>query len=209
VTRGRIDDATRYARAIERRWSRLWEQPVVLSPRDWSRIARWHALGIPLAIVEDAMQDEAERTRSRARPRRLASLAPLVEEAWAVVLAGRHDATPTEATHSPMPTAERWRACADREPAGSSVAELLCGLLDRLQAGESGESLDHELDRRLTLAVEPTLREQVLEEVTRKLEPFRKRMSAERLETTRERACVYRLRRRLDLPRLASEGAEA
>ena len=89
MTRSRIDDATRYARAIERRWSRLWEQPVVLSPRDWSRIARWHALGIPLEIVEDAMLAQVERARARSGAPRLSGLAPLVEQAWSVILEGR------------------------------------------------------------------------------------------------------------------------
>jgi hypothetical protein len=205
---GKSDDAIRYARAIERRWSGLLEQPVVLSPRDWARIARWHALGVPLEIVEEAMRTAVERSRRRAGSRRLSDLAPLVEESWTVILEGRRGRPPEAERAGTADPSDRWRRRLDEEGEGSRLAGLLANLLERLACGENGESLDQELDRRLIDSVEPRLRDRVLQEVSNELAPFRTRMSGECLEATRRRAAVDRLRRVLDLPRLASGTVE-
>jgi hypothetical protein len=196
-------DATRYARAIERRWADRLAQPVVLSPRDWSRIARWHALGIPLQIVDEAMDAAAARARSRSGRRRLSDLAPLVEEAWTVVLQGRRGCPPPSEPSLSNGPSSRWRHCMREQSPGSPLGRLLGELLDRLAAGDRRAALDDQLDSRLVEAVEPALRERAFEEIASRLEPFRSRMSQQRLEATRRRACVDHLRRLLDLPRLA------
>ena len=69
----------RYARSIERRWSDLVERPVILSPRDWSRISRWHSWGVPLDLIDETLRSAARpdceawprsrpQSRNRGRP---------------------------------------------------------------------------------------------------------------------------------------------
>ena len=202
-------NASRYARAIERRWSELVGKPVVLSPRDWTRIERWYAQGIPLEIVDDAMAAAIEREQAGQSPRRLAEVAPLVEEAWAVILDGRR-ASRHDVGRSPEEDPLRsWHRRKDREPVGSPLAVLLEELTRRFECGEDRHDLDAELDDRLFETVDSALRESVQREVDREVEPFRGRIQADRLDATRHRACVHRLRRRLDLPRLAITPTEA
>lgn len=199
----------RYARVIERRWSELQGKPIVLSPRDWARIERWYSLGIPLDIVAEAMAAATERDQTSKSPRRLAAVAPLVEEAWAVILDGRRA---TRCEVGPSPEADPlnlWCRRKEREPAGSRLAGLLEELTGRIEGGEDRRRLDEELDRRLVETVDPALRESVQLEVDSELEPFRERIPADRLDATRRRACVDRLRRLLDLPRLAITPTEA
>lgn len=201
--------AARYARAIERRWSELVGKPVVLSPRDWARIERWYAQGIPLEIVDEAMVAASEREQSGERPRRLAEVVPLVEEAWAVILDGRratrHDVGPSPG-EDPLSS---WYRRKDREPVGSPLAVLLEELTRRFECGEDRHRLDAELDSRLLETVDSALRQSVQREVDREVDPFRGRIPADRLDATRYRACVHRLRRRLELPRLAITPTEA
>jgi hypothetical protein len=201
--------ASRYARAIESRWSELLGRPVVFSPRDWSKVARWHALRIPLEIVEEAMGAALEQRRAREGARGIAELAPRIEEAWSVILDGRRS-PPRDPGASPAPEPWcRWRRRIEMEAVGSPLAKLLEELLGRLEGGEAGVALDEELDRRLAGSVASALRDRVFAEVTEETEPFRARMSADRLEATRRRASVDRLRRALDLPRLARGPGEA
>jgi len=201
--------AARYARVIERRWSELLGKPIVLSPRDWARIERWHSLGVPLEIVAEAMAATSERDKAGKRPRRLADVVPLVEEAWTVILDGRRART---GVVEPSPEADPlslWRRRKAREPSGSPLAALLDELTGRAECGEDRRELDEELDRRLVETVDPALRESVQREVAGELEPFQGRIPADRLDATRHRACVDRLRRKLDLPHLASAPTEA
>jgi hypothetical protein len=209
VSRPGSGKAARYARAIERRWSELVGKPVVLSPRDWATIERWYAQGVPLEIVDDAMAATSEREQTGKRPRRLAEVAPLVEEAWAVILDGRR-ATRDDVGPSPgEDPLGSWYRRKDREPVGSPLAVLLEELTRRFECGEDRHRLDAELDNRLLETVDSALRESVQREVDREVDPFRGRIPADRLDATRYHACVQRLRRRLDLPRLAIARSEA
>jgi hypothetical protein len=186
----------------------LLGRPVVLSPRDWSRVARWHALGIPLEIVEEAMDAALDKARSAEGARGIAELAPRVEAAWSVILDGRRSGACEGGIVATAEPTRCWRRRIETEPPGSPLSELLEALLGRLDRGEAEEALDDELDRRLPESVEPSLRDRVSAEVARETEPFRTRMSAGRLEATRHRATVDRLRRALDLPRLAGGPGE-
>jgi hypothetical protein len=180
---------------------------VVLSPRDWGIVSDWHARKIPLQIVEEAMEAAVERGRKRGRPPRagLSYLAHAVDDAWTCVASGRLEDGPGE-TRDPSPASAlaAWHRRIDAEPAGSALAELLAGLLRRLEGGESPEALDAELDRRLAETAESHLLRRVEQDLERDLEPHRGRISSERLEATRGRAMAQRLRLRLGLPRLAT-----
>ena len=203
------DRAARYARRIERRWSELVDKPVVLSPRDWTRIADWHERGIPLEIVEEAMIDAVERDRRKAGTRRLADLAPLVEEGWAAIVDGRRAASESGAEPQSTSDPEQlWGQRAEAEPRDSPLGRLLRELVARRAKGEEAAAVDRELDRLLPETVARSLRERAEEEISKELEPYRERMTPQRLESTRRRARSERLRRWLDLPRLADRGTD-
>jgi len=159
-----------YARSIERRWSELLESPVVLSPRDWSRIEDWRRRGIPLAIVVEAMVAAARPERPRRRSPRLSDVTALVEEAWSVLVEGRL-ASPDEAGPGldGLDPSGLWRRRMAAAPPDSPLARLLAELIARWEAGEEPERIDAELDRRLGAAVDPALDQRARREVADQL----------------------------------------
>lgn len=205
VARG---NAARYARAIERRWSALSDEAVVLSRRDWSRIEHWYAVGIPLGLIDEVIAEAAAPDQRPKRLRRLSDLAGRVEQAWAVVVEGRVATEGSTTAPSSFDPAVCWDRRIASEPAGSALAGLLAELLSRYRAGEGPSLVDDELDRRLDAAVDPLTEEAVEREVDRELAPYRGRLDAEQLAATRTKARLERLRRRLDLPRLAASGGD-
>jgi hypothetical protein len=197
-----------YARAVEKSFSALRGRPVILSPRDWSLVADWHARGIPLRLVLEVLGEvgEARKRRGADPPRSLAYLAPAVEEASAVFLSGRM-ADPDEppgAAEGPAGTTafSAWERSA-RQGAGTPLGAILRSLLERRREGEDTSVLDRELDAALPDAVETELRAEAEREALAALAPFRRRMPPEAWEATRRRAEADHLRRRLGLPRLA------
>jgi hypothetical protein len=83
-----VDEAAQhYFRSVEEHFVRLRGQPLLLSPEDVQRVARWHAQGIPLAAVIEGMGIHFDRiTRRGKAPRRAVTLAYLeddVIDAWA------------------------------------------------------------------------------------------------------------------------------
>jgi len=202
----RTTEASRFARTIERRWSELLGEAVVLSRRDWACIGAWHARGVPLGLVLELMQQACEQRRGRGRPPRLSSLHAAVEQTWSVVVEGRRRAPAVDEGQAAAGV-EAWRHALRDLPADAALAALLGDLLDRLERGEAPENLDAELDERLAVAVPPGESEAVEREVAAELAPYRSRIDAALLERTFRRAVAVRLRRRYDLPRLAQRGS--
>ena len=192
----------RYARTIERRWSDVVDRPVVLSPRDWSRISRWYLWGVPLDLIVETRRSATRPERGRA-PRSLAQLAPAIEEAWTVIVQGRIAEHPTELGSMPADPRAAWSSRILEEPPDSPLARTLTDLLARLDRGDDPDVLDGELDRRLPEIVPAELVDRVLAVLERELSEYRSRMSSDRLQATRRRACEKRLRHALNLPRLA------
>lgn len=200
--------ARRYARAVEQALSRLHGGPVVLSPADWDLVSGWQERGVPLATILEALASASLRGRGQGRrppARRLTYIAPAVEEAWKVIRAGRIAPIPgTGGQPVPLTGPNRdWVRAIDEASGASGLRSLLCGLLDRLHAGESPVVLDQELDRGLLRAAPTDLLSRVTAETDVDLEPYRSRMDASAFEATRSRAVTDRLRRALRLPRLA------
>ncbi len=192
----------RYARTIERRWSDLVHRPVILSPRDWSRISRWYSWGVPLELIEETLRSAARPQRGR-EARGLAELGPAIEEAWTVILQGRIAQQPAEPGSTPADPRAAWSSRILEEPSDSPLARTLTDLLARLDRGDDPDVLDGELDRRLPEIVPAELVDRVLAVLERELSEYRSRMSTDRLQATRTRACQKRLRHALNLPRLA------
>ena len=188
---------------MERRWSEYADKAVVLSRRDWGRVSGWHAVGIPLDVVWEVMQSAFRPGCRRNPPRGPGDLDPAVREAWSVVVQGRLVHEPQRPPTVVTDPVGAWRRRAAVEPSDSSLGRLLGALLDRLERGEEPAPLDAELDRRLADLVPEPMKTQVHDDLEGELEAFRSRMSPERFEATRRRASARRLRRLLDLPRLA------
>jgi hypothetical protein len=197
-----------YARAVERRWARLCDRAVILSERDWALIEDWHRRGIPVQIIQEAM-DAAEARRGKSRraprpPRGLAYVAPAVEEAWRTVLDGRiaKGGTPLPAGEPPPGGVQAWRRRLETEPGDSPLHRLLAALLEALDSGEAADAIDARLEREIVGAAPGPLRQRAEDEVGRELEPYVGRMTDDTLEATRRRAVARRLREWLALPGL-------
>ena len=191
-----------YARKIERRWSDLVQRPVVLSPRDWSRISRWYSWGVPLGLIDETLRSAARPERGP-QARSVAQLGPAIEESWAVIVQGRIAQHPVELDSIPDDPRIAWNRRILAQPPDSPLARTLTDLLARLDRGDDPDVLDRELDRRLPEIVPAELVNRVLAVLERELSEYRSRMSTDRLQSTRRRACQKRLRHALNLPRLA------
>jgi len=194
----------RYARSIERHWSDLVDRPVILSPRDWSRISRWYSWGVPLDLIDETLRRAAGPKRGGRELRGLADLAPAIEEAWGVILQGRLSRHPAGVGPIPDNPRAAWSRCILDQTPDSPLARTLTELLARQDRGEAPDQLDGELDRRLPEIVPAELVDRVLAALERELSEYRSRMSTDRFQATRRRACEKRLRHALKLPRLAS-----
>ncbi len=197
--------ARTYAREIEAAWTALLERPVVLGERDWALICDWHARGIPLALVRDAMQALGEKLRRRRRsPRNLGALVSMVEEAWQTVREGRLS---EEGIHAEGPAAledprQRWRRCAEARAVGDPLRVWIEELLERLETEGVPPACDSALAEGLLERLSAAEREALAVGVDAELAGFRDRMKPATWSATRERALVSAARRKLDLPRL-------
>jgi len=195
-----------YARAIEKRWSGMLDRPTVLSPREWSRVRDWFERGIPLDIVEDAIEEARQKARrGRGRPpRSLGYLATAIEEAWAVVQQGR--VPEPVAVDGPVPdeVPAAWQQVHDALPADSPLRRLLAELIEHLGQGADRLELDSRLDGELPDAVPRATRDEVERDVRQELAPFRGRMEPTVFDRTVAHALIDRLRRRFGLARLAA-----
>lgn len=198
----------RYVRAIERALGDRGDRPFVLSPRDYARARDWYARGIPLGLVLEALEERSPRGRGVPTGRRpgLAHVARAVEESWDAVRDGRVSRPGIEES-GPLPTVadalDRWRRARDAAADGSALRSLLDRCLGALERGDTAQSLDAALDAAIAGAASPDLVARVETEADHELQPFRRRMEPRVFEATRNRSVVDRLRRALDLPRLA------
>jgi len=197
-----------YARAVERLWSGLCGRAVILSPKDWSVVEEWHARGIPLQVVEEAIDAAAER-RKRGResppPRGLGYIAAAVEDGWMAVLEGRRQGpyagAPEEIDRAPGISS--WRERMGAEEQGGALHDLLAGLIEAFDGGEGAAGLDRRLEAALPDAAPEELLRVIATEVARELAPYRERMTPAVYEETLRRAIATRLRHRLQLDRLS------
>jgi hypothetical protein len=179
---------------------------VILSERDWALVEDWYRRGIPLQIIEEAIDAAASRRgRGEVRPPRgLAYVARAVEEAWRTLLDGRVGDCPDDrpANEAAPAGSTAWRRRLVAESENSLLRRLLATLLEALDSGMTAEEVDARLDREIADAVPSVLRSRVEDEVERELRPYAKRMKPETLAATRRRAVAQRLRASLGLPGL-------
>lgn len=199
--------STSFVRAVEARLESILQRPVVLSPKDWSTLALWHARGIPLPLILETLDEVAAKKRG-GHPRSLRYFVRAVEESWQAVVDGRairhrnadgRDSSGSESREAP------WTAAMRSGGLPPALAGLLGDLREDLARGVESTTVDEALDRALAAgAVAPDVHREARESAFEALREYRDRMPPDAWEKTLERAVVERLRRRLGLPRLRS-----
>jgi hypothetical protein len=208
-----------YFVAAEAAFIRRRGTPFLLSPRDFSLLREWRALGIPLEAVEQGIDDAFSRREERGATGRVNSLwycRDAVLSAWerrAEAAAGRGGTREQVASDSgPLLEAlERTLAgVASRRPdlhdpldaAQRSIARLLRSERDPASLEASLARLDKKLASALYASLPEAERDALDERVRRALEPARARMDEETAEKTMRALTRRAVREHLDLPRL-------
>jgi len=171
-----------YFARIEEHFGRRRGGPLVLSPKDWQLVEKWHAEGIPVAVVLRGINRAFDRFRhSGPRTDRINSLrycAQHVDEAWQEHREARasrrrpDDSAATDEAVAHLSAAagacRQAARAADDPDAGaalSRVADELDGLADRVREGEVGprlvdqaaRALEETLEARLAAAAHPAV----------------------------------------------------
>lgn len=201
-----------YFQAIEAVFVRLRGTPFLLSPADWRLAGAWHREGIPLAVVEEALEEVFTRRAERGEVGKVQSLrycAAAVEEAWRRHVELQSGGAP--AGGASVVVAERLAALARALPAEEAVTASRVRALE----GEA-EEVERQLaalDRELLLAAEkrlpPATREALEARVEQALAALRDRLPRPQLEAYRPRLRERELRRRAGLPLLSLFAPEA
>lgn len=197
--------ASSFARAVESRLESILKRPVVLSPRDWTTLAGWHARGIPLPLVLETLEEVATR-KGGTQARSLRYFVRAVEESWQAVLDGRairHPAGAGGKSSGGESADVPWNAAVRAGELPPAIERLLEELSEALAGGADRAKVDESLDRALADgSIAPDLHRAARQEALEALRDYRGRMPAAAWERTLARAVVERMRRTLGLPRL-------
>ncbi|MEM7049722.1 MAG: hypothetical protein AAF604_08685 [Acidobacteriota bacterium] len=202
-----------YFQAVEEVFVRLRGAPLLLSPKDWMVAREWHRRGIPLSVVENALEELFSRRRDRGARGRVQSLgycAPAVESAWEEIeelqAPGRRE------TASPSFDVElRLAALAAALPA--DLAAWRHRLLPLQGEAEIVEArlaeLDVELDAELLDALSASQRQEVEVQIAGSFESLAQRLPKGELEEARRRLTSRWIRRQRGVPVLSLFAPEA
>ncbi len=199
----------RYFRAIEDTFIRLRGAPLLLAPADFRLSQEWRAAGMPLDVVERALDDFFRQRAEREGAKPVSTLRMCrraVEGAWQrmVELAGpqRRDAAPA------LDVAAALAALAAAVPAtlpgGEALAARVAALAgdpERVEAALAG--LDQALLELADAALSGTQKEALDAELEQTLRTLASRLPAEEVEKARERLRRARLREIAELPLLS------
>jgi hypothetical protein len=187
---------------VERAWSALLGRPAVVSPREFEAIDGWRRRGVPLAVVLEVIGVFGKRRSGRA-PKALTALSRAVDEAFAVVAAGRAGPSLADARPLRSDALRAWKEVLDRYREGAPLQVLLTRLLSDAAKGVSAHDIDAMLDASLAGAMPDDMLAIATEGTERALHGFRRRMSEEEFRKTFARALADRLRATLGLPRVS------
>lgn len=216
---GRSDQE--YFQAIEATFLRLRGSPLLLSPKDWRTAQDWHRQGVPLDLVERALEEVFERRRERGDDRKISSLrycAPAVAAAWKRLreLTAPGDRAAAGAVPGGLDVASRLASLAaalpPALPAREGVAERIRGLaaLDDPRRVEEGlAALEEKVVAGLLASLSEEERAGYTEEADASLAPLEGRMTREGAARARERLVRQKVRRRARLPTLSLFAPEA
>lgn len=214
------DEATEFAyfRRIEDRFIELRGAPLFLSSSDYQVAKTWWQAGIPVDLVERALEEVFERRRERGTARRpvssLSYCAPAVEQAWAEVRELTAAGHRRSGSAPKLDTAARLHKLAAALPPELADRQRFADAVQALDG--SPEHIETELERlddELLQHVEAHLDEAEQTRLTETLESTLHRLGArldrEELERARERLRCQLLRQQLHLPVLSLFAPEA
>lgn len=216
---GRSDQE--YFQAVEAVFLRLRGSPLLLSPKDWRTAQAWHRQGIPLDVVERALEEVFERRRERGDDRKVSSLrycAPAVEAWWKRLreLTAPGDRTAVERGEPALELAPRLEALASALPEELSrrneVAERIRALAeedDPRRVEEALGALEADLLDALLADLPEDDRAALEGEAEASLASLADRMTREDARRTRDRLMRQKARRRAGLPTLSLFAPEA
>lgn len=201
-----------YFQAIEAVFVRLRGTPFLLSPADWRLASAWHREGVPLAVVEAALEEVFTRRAERGEVAKVQSLrycAAAVEEAWRRHIALQSGGAPEGAVS--VVVAERLESLARALPvAWAATAERVRALDgDAEEVERRLAALDRDLLRAAEKCLASESRVDLEERVEEALAALRDRLPASQLEAYRPRLRERELRRRAGLPLLSLFAPEA
>ncbi len=194
-----------YFRAIEERFITLRGAPLLLSPADYQVAREWWRNGVPLNIVEEALEELFSRQPER-KIQSLRYCASAVEAAWkraeTLEQAGRRTPQP------PMDLTGRLQRLAEALPTDLAGGDAIRReLLTQEGAPEEIEAQLAELDARLIALAEATLsadeREALEQRLLGALEPLAERLPESEVAAARRRLFEQALRRERKLPFLS------
>lgn len=204
-----------YFRAVEEIFISLRGAPLLLSPADWQVARRWHRQGVPLGLVESALEGLFARRRERGTRGRVQSLrycAPAVERAWEELV--ELQAPGERETAGALELAPRLTALASALPP-TLPGRAAAAARIRALSGEAAavEEALAELDRELLAAAGEALpaaeRAALAAEAASSLAPLAGRLPPEQAAAARQRLERRLLRRRIGLPLLSLFSPEA
>ena len=212
------EDRSYYA-AVEAAFIRRRGTPFLLSPRDFSLLKEWRALGVPLEAIEAGIDEAFSRREERSAVGKVNSLSycrDAVLEAWerrAETERGRGEASagePDVAAGLARLEAE-LAACRERRPDLAEALDAARAALGRLaRSGKSAEEAEASLarlDRRLARALHEALPEAERAALDRDVAALMSgalaRMDPVTAEKTTKALTRRSVRERLELPRLS------
>jgi len=178
-----------YVRTIAAALERVRGRSNVLSERDWDLANRWHDRGIPVGLVLEILEERRHRP-----PRSLAAVATRVEESWSAVESGqRSPGGATLPSTAPEP-GDSWRAALTAGGLPEGIAEVVRTALAELELGEDPREVGERLDDALAQAAPPEILREIAARVDGDLAPYRGRMPAAMMRSTRDKAIANALR---------------
>lgn len=202
----------RYFQAIEEVFVRLRGTPFLLSPADWRLASSWHDQGIPLEVVEGALEDVFTRRAERGDVGKVQSLRycrAAVEEAWS----RRLELEGGVAAGGTAPIDVRGRLvslAAALPPEAEEIGRRLVALEGEAAAVERRlEELDRALLADADARLDAPARAAVDLRVDEALKPLRERLPSSEVEAYRPRLRDRELRRCSGLPVLSLFAPEA
>ena len=214
---GDFESAHAFFMAIEDAYLRLKGKAALLPPSNWQLAERWYREGIPIGLIEQALEEVFVR-RWQAGKEGINSLRyarPAVEKAWKAYQKLQAPGV-SEASEDSVDVASRVAALARSLPPSWSGCEEWARTLGELSDVGDTERVEErlaELDAAMLAAawdgLDAERREELTQRVEASIEPLRSRLPASEIERAEQRLRHRLLRATLKLPLLSLFAPEA
>ena len=191
--------------------------PLLVSPADWHVARRWHGEGVPLDLIQRALEEVFAKRKERGAKGRISSLrycAPAVEAAWdhlrELGVAGEREGAPAAGLDLPGRLRALAAALPEALPERAAWAERIGALSGSSPTVEEGlAALDRELLDAAGAGLAGKAGREVEALVERTLATLAGRIPDDELQRSRDHLRRQILRKRLGLPVLSLFSPEA